>query len=299
MTRKGSTVRRSVDRFTAGEDGAAVRVRSDSLATEEPLEIRIARAEDVRGSRIDPSVAHRIAVTMRTPGADFDLVAGFLFTERILERADALEAIRYCADAEHQQYNVVTAILTRGTAFERESLQRNFYTTSSCGVCGKASIEAVLGPTCTPVEGRAAIGAATLIGLPEQLRSAQTVFERTGGLHAAALFSTGGEMVRLREDVGRHNAMDKLVGASLLAAELPWTDRVVFVSGRLSFELVQKASRAGVSILAGVSAPSSLAVELAEQAGITLAGFVRGERLCIRVESGSSASATTPEPERG
>lgn len=299
MTRKGSTVRRTVHRFTADEDEAAVRVRSDSLATEEPLEIRIARS-DVRGSRIDPTVAHRIAVTMRTPGADFDLVAGFLFTERIIERAEALEAIRYCTDAEHQQYNVVTAILTRGTAFEPASMQRNFYTTSSCGVCGKASIEAVLGPTCTPVEGTAAIGAATLLGLPEQLRSAQTVFERTGGLHAAALFSTGGEMVRLREDVGRHNAMDKLVGASLLAAELPWTDRVVFVSGRLSFELVQKAARAGVSILAGVSAPSSLAVELAEQAGITLAGFVRGER--FNVYTGREriiGVRTTPEPERG
>ncbi|HEX8904595.1 MAG TPA: formate dehydrogenase accessory sulfurtransferase FdhD, partial [Longimicrobiaceae bacterium] len=189
--------------------------------------------------------------------------------------ADEIASIRYCTEGE-QQYNVVSVILAPGASFDPEALRRNFYQTSSCGVCGKASIEAVMGPACARVESDVSISPEVVTLLPERLRAAQAVFERTGGLHAAGLFTPEGELVRAREDVGRHNAMDKLAGASLLERELPWGERVVVVSGRLSFELVQKAARAGAAVLAGVSAPSSLAVELAEQAGITLCGFVRG-----------------------
>ncbi|HEU0055245.1 MAG TPA: formate dehydrogenase accessory sulfurtransferase FdhD, partial [Longimicrobium sp.] len=161
--------------------------------------------------------------------------------------------------------------------FDPADLKRNFYATSSCGVCGKASIEAALGPACARVSSSISVSPEVLVSLPEKLREAQAVFARTGGLHGAAHFTADGALVRAREDVGRHNAMDKVVGAALLAGEAPLSDAIVLVSGRLSFELVQKAARAGIPVLAGVSAPSSLAVELAEQAGVTLAGFVRGE----------------------
>jgi FdhD protein len=172
-------------------------------------------------------------------------------------------------------------VLAPGAAFDPAALQRNFYQTSSCGVCGKASIEAVTGAACPRVESDLCVLPEVLVSLPAKLRAAQAVFERTGGLHAAGLFTAEGELLRVREDVGRHNALDKLVGASLLADELPWRERMVMVSGRLSFELVQKAARAGAALLAGVSAPSSLAVELAEACGLTLCGFVRGERFNV------------------
>ncbi|HSU16841.1 formate dehydrogenase accessory sulfurtransferase FdhD [Longimicrobium sp.] len=279
MTRKASTVRRRVEQVSVGDDGAARRARTDLLATEEPLEIRVAVASDLRGARLDDA-ATPVSVTMRTPGADFELAAGFLYTEGLIASADAISSIRYCTDGA-QQYNVVSVILAAGTRWDPASLQRNFYQTSSCGVCGKASIEAVMGPACARVESGLVVAPDVVTRLPDALRAAQAVFERTGGLHAAGLFTADGELVRAREDVGRHNAMDKLVGASLLERELPWGERIVMVSGRLSFELVQKAARAGAAVLAGVSAPSSLAVELAEQAGITLCGFVRGGRFNV------------------
>jgi len=274
--RKASTVRRTVEQVSVDGDGAARRARMDVLATEEPLEIRVAVAGALRGARLDDA-ATPVSVTMRTPGADFELAAGFLYTEGVIGSADAIGSIRYCTDGE-QQYNVVSVVLAAGTRWEPASLQRNFYQTSSCGVCGKASIEAVMGPACARIASDLVVSPEVVARLPDRLHEAQAVFERTGGLHAAGLFTAEGELVRAREDVGRHNAMDKLVGASLLERELPWGERIVMVSGRLSFELVQKAARAGAAVLAGVSAPSSLAVELAEQAGMTLCGFVRGGR---------------------
>lgn len=295
--RPGSTSRRVVEEVSLRGEGVARRRRRDTLATEEPLEIRLVRAEEA-ASRLEPGeAAHRVSVTMRTPGADFELAAGFLFTEGVVREGREIAAVRYCVDLPAdggQQYNVVNVFLAPGASFDPELLRRNFYTTSSCGVCGKASIEAVRGGGCPRVTAYLDLPAETLLDLPARLREAQAVFERTGGLHAAALFTADGELVRAREDVGRHNAMDKLVGASLLAGELPWSERVVLVSGRLSFELVQKAARAGAAVLAGVSAPSSLAVQLAEEAGMTLVGFLRegrfnvytgGERITSPAES--------------
>lgn len=292
MTRErpGSTSRRVVEEVSL-DGGELRRRRRDTLATEEPLEVRVARPED--------GVAHRVAVTMRTPGADFELAAGFLYGEGLLSHSREVAAIRYCVDPavdRAQRYNVVSVHLAPGVPFDPEMLRRNFYTTSSCGVCGKASIEAVRGAGCSVVESPLRVDAEMLLALPARLRSAQAVFERTGGLHAAALFTPAGELLRVREDVGRHNALDKLVGASLLVGELPLADRVVLVSGRLSFELVQKAARAGVAVLAGVSAPSSLAVELAEEAGVTLVGFLRGTR--FNVYTGGARIAPAAEPAR-
>jgi FdhD protein len=278
--RKASTVRRRVEQVSVAGGDPTRRERTDTLATEEPLEIRIVRSEDLRGGRIESDAATRIAVTMRTPGADFELAAGFLYGEGLIESGEAISTIRYCVDAE-QQYNVVNVVLARDVAWDPSSLARNFYATSSCGVCGKASIDAVVGPACARVESALSVSPDVLLSLPEKLRARQAVFERTGGLHAAALFTAEGELLAAREDVGRHNAMDKLAGASLLAGELPWGDRVVLVSGRLSFELVQKAARAGAAVLAGVSAPSSLAVELAEASGVTLVGFLRENRFNV------------------
>jgi FdhD protein len=279
--RRASTVRRTVEQVSVAADGSpARRARTDALATEEPLEIRVVRAEDVRGGRVPESAATRVAVTMRTPGADFELAAGFLFSEGLIDGPGSVSAVRYCVEAE-QRYNVVNVVLAPGAPFDPARLARSFYVASSCGVCGKASIEAALGPACARVESDVSVSAEVLVSLPEKLRAAQDVFERTGGLHAAALFTPGGELLAVREDVGRHNALDKLVGASLLAGELPWAERVVLVSGRLSFELAQKAARAGAAVLAGVSAPSSLAVELAEGAGVTLVGFLRGGRFNV------------------
>ncbi|HEU4562908.1 MAG TPA: formate dehydrogenase accessory sulfurtransferase FdhD [Longimicrobium sp.] len=289
MKRPGSTVRRSVEQVSVGDDGAARRVRSDVLAAEEPLEIRIVPAEAARGGSLD-AAAVPVSVTMRTPGADFELAAGFLYGEGLIGGGDAIAAIRYCTSGE-QQYNIVHVILSPGTPFDPASLTRNFYQTSSCGVCGKASIDAVMGPACSRVVSDLIVSPEVIVSLPEKLRAAQAVFERTGGLHAAGLFTVDGEPVRVREDVGRHNAMDKLVGASLLAGELPWGERIVMVSGRLSFELVQKAARAGAAVLAGVSAPSSLAVELAETAGVTLCGFVRGGRFNVYAGGGRIAGS--------
>jgi FdhD protein len=277
--RPGSSVRAQVDEIVVRDGVPVRRTRRDALATEEPLEIRVARAEDGRGRNLSDA-AHPLTVTMRTPGADFELAAGLLFAEGVVGAREDVASVSYCTDGE-QRYNVVNVVLASHVRFDPAAPVRPFLSTSACGVCGKASIEAAMGPGCASVGSDVTVDAETLLALPAKLREAQAVFERTGGLHAAALFTAAGDLVRLREDVGRHNALDKLVGASLLGGELPIDRHVVLVSGRLSFELVQKAARAGVAVLAGVSAPSSLAVSLAREAGMTLVGFLREARFNV------------------
>jgi FdhD protein len=248
----------------------------DLLAVEEPLEIRLG----------DKS----ISITMRTPGNDFDLAAGFLFTEGILHDAAEVREIRWSHQTNgnsRQIGNSVTVDLNPGVEVDLERLERHFYTSSSCGVCGKASIEAIEMQGCPVLPRNAPVVERSVVHLlPEALRRAQPVFERTGGLHAAALFSTDGTLKLLREDVGRHNAVDKLIGAEMLAGQTPLSDRLLFVSSRASFELVQKALMAGIPILAAVGAPSSLAVETAQRFNLTLLGFVRDSR--FNIYSGAS-----------
>jgi FdhD protein len=252
-------------------DGDEVRRRQEAVAGEEPLEIRAAGPGQA---------AVAVAVTMRTPGDDFELAAGFLFGEGLLASADEIESIRYCQDVERaeQAYNVLTVQLRR--RFDVGSLQRNFYATSSCGVCGKASIDQVA-VQCGPLEPGPVVRPDVLRALPDALRAGQGVFEATGGLHAAGLFTPDGGLVALREDVGRHNALDKLVGERMLARATPLSGHVALVSGRASFELVQKAAVAGIPVLCAVSAPSSLAVDAARRLGLTLVGFLRGTRLTV------------------
>lgn len=254
------TARRPVLRI--GADGSTRR-RPDSLAVEEPLELRV----DGRA----------LSVTMRTPGHDVELAHGFLLTEGVIGSAADLVTARYCdsVDAEGRNtYNVLDVALAPGVEPPDTTVERNFYTTSSCGVCGKASLDAVrLKTRFAPTGG--AVAWSVIGELPARLREAQKVFASTGGLHAAGLFTPSGAAVVVREDVGRHNAVDKVLGRALLDGRVPAADTVLQVSGRASFELVQKAAMAGVPVLAAVSAPSSLAVELADEVGITLVGFLR------------------------
>ncbi|MDH2428151.1 formate dehydrogenase accessory sulfurtransferase FdhD [Sphaerisporangium sp. TRM90804] len=256
------TVRRPILRLR----DAALSRRVDVLAAEEPLEIRL----DGRP----------LTVTMRTPGDDFDLAAGFLVSEGAVGSAADIGSIRYCAGATADglnTYNVLDVRLGPGVTAPAASLERNFYTTSSCGVCGKASLEAVRTVARWEVAGDPLRLDSEVIGaLPDRLRSAQRVFDRTGGLHAAGLFTPEGEALCVREDVGRHNAVDKILGWAVRGDELPLASTVLMVSGRASFELVQKAVMAGIPALAAVSAPSSLAAELAAECGLTLIGFLRG-----------------------
>lgn len=248
------------------DDGAS-RSRRDRVAVEEPLELRVAGPD---------GVTTRVAVTMRTPGDDFALAAGFLLTEGVLADASSIAQIRYCSDVEDeaQRYNVVTVHLRH--AFDATTLQRSFYATSSCGVCGKAAIEH-LEVACPVLVDDLRIDAAVLLELPDRLRAAQRAFDRTGGIHATGLFSATGELLLAREDVGRHNAMDKALGTRLIAGARP-VAAIALVSGRASFELVQKAAVAGCPVVVAVGAPSSLAVEVAADRGITLCGFVREGR---------------------
>jgi FdhD protein len=266
--------------------------RADALATEEPLEIR------VEGPGRRPL---QVAVTMRTPGGDFELAAGFLFTEGLVAPGD-VRRVAYCEDLDggEQRYNVVTVTLERD--LDPERLRRNFYATSSCGVCGKAALDDVE-IRCAPVSAGPQIEAAVLTALPERLREAQRVFDRTGGLHAAGLFSARGEEIAVREDVGRHNAVDKVIGERYLSGKVPLADHVLQVSGRASFEIVQKAAVAGIPIVAAVSAPSSLAVEAGERFGQTIVGFVRdgganvythAERVVDRPDQATVASRSEP-----
>jgi FdhD protein len=238
--------------------------RADTLAAEEPLEIR------VEGPDQEPV---QVPVTMRTPGGDFELAVGFLFTEGLVAPGE-VRRVAYCDDLgdQEQRYNVVT--VTLGRPFDAGRLRRNFYATSSCGVCGKAALDDVE-VRCAPVSAGPVIAAAVLTSLPDRLRAAQRVFDRTGGLHAAGLFTAEGGPITIREDVGRHNAVDKVIGERYLAGDLPLAGRILQVSGRASFEIVQKAAVAGIPIVAAVSAPSSLAVEAGERFGQTIVGFVR------------------------
>ena len=226
-----------------------------------------------------------LTVTMRTPGNDFDLAVGFLVSEGVLTSAEEVSAVRYCAGATSDggnTYNVVDVALAVGVAPPSASLERNFYTTSSCGLCGKASLDAVRTTAKWSVaEDALRLDVDVLISLPDKLRAAQRVFDNTGGLHAAALFSDDGTMLCIREDVGRHNAVDKVIGWALQSGRLPLRTTVLVVSGRASFELVQKAVMAGIPLLAAVSAPSSLAVDLAVENGLTLVGFLRGTSLNV------------------
>jgi FdhD protein len=241
--------------------------RPDTLATEEPMEIRAGGPGQEAAS---------VAVTMRTPGGDFELAVGFLFTEGLIAPAD-VRRVAYCDDLadDEQRYNVVTVSLER--PFDHEALRRNFYATSSCGICGKATLDDVA-VHCEAVAAGPNVPAGVLVSLPDRLRAKQRVFDRTGGLHAAGLFTPEGELVSLREDVGRHNAVDKVIGEQVLAANVPLEDRILQVSGRLSFEIVQKAAVAGIPIVSAVSAPSSLAVSAGERFGVTVVGFVRDGR---------------------
>ncbi len=251
-----------------------VREIRDRVAVEEPMEIRLEVPVAGGGAR-----THQVAVTMRTPGHDFGLAAGFLFSEGLVGRKDDLRTLSYCTGPEAQEYNVVSATLAPGASFDPALLNRNFYTTSSCGVCGKASLEAVEIRGCTRFpEGAGPRWSSELLqGLPAVLREGQGVFRRTGGLHAAALARPDGRLEVLREDVGRHNAVDKVVGQLLLDDRLPAGDGLLVVSGRASFEILQKALAAGIPGVAAVGAPSSLAVDVARRFGMTLVGFLRGD----------------------
>ena len=244
----------------------------DLLAVEEPLEIRLGYGET------NDRQQRSISVTMRTPGNDFELALGFLFTENVIQNLTQVHTIRYCTDLGRQEAteNIIRVELNPGVAVDLSTTERNFYTTSSCGVCGKASIDAIRTTACPVLSpARPLIDADLIHTLPGKLREAQAVFEHTGGLHAAALFDSSGRLLLLREDVGRHNALDKMIGAGLQAGLLPLSDSLVFLSGRISFELVQKALVAGVPLVAAVGAPSSLAVQMADEFGMTLLGFVR------------------------
>ena len=267
------TERRKVIRIRDG----VVSTRPDTLVAEEPLEIRLN--------------GKPLAITMRTPGDDFALAAGFLVSEGVLAEQSDLQNIVYCAGATvdgSNTYNVVDVKTAPGVVIPDITLERNVYTTSSCGLCGKASLDAVRTTARWPIDDThggdtppVRIDVELLAGLPDQLRAAQRVFDRTGGLHAAALFTEDGELLDIREDVGRHNAVDKLVGRALQNGGLPLSRTVLLVSGRASFELAQKAVMAGIPVLAAVSAPSSLAVDLAAETGLTLVGFLRGSSMNV------------------
>lgn len=250
--------------------------KDDVLAVEEPLEIRV--GFDDGGKRI-----HRaVSITMRTPGDDGDLAAGFLFTEGVLSSRSQIKEIRHCRPAKAgTPNNTIRVELNDGFTVDLKHLERNFYTTSSCGVCGKASIDALATGVKKLSNDDIKISADVIHSLPDKLRHAQAVFETTGGLHASGIFDLRGNLISVAEDVGRHNALDKVIGRAFMDGELPLSEKILLVSGRLSFELVQKALMAGIPIIAAVGAPSSLAIELASEMGMTVAGFVRNGRFNV------------------
>ncbi len=255
-------------------EAGRVRRQADQLATEEPLEIRLVAGAERR----------TVAVTMRTPGADFELAAGFLLAEGIISNRDAIHRITYCVDPDvdaEQRYNIVNVALRARALPDLASLERHFLMTSACGVCGKASLDALHLRGCAPVAPGPEIAPDVITSLPERLRAAQGLFSATGGLHAAGLFDSQGNLLALREDVGRHNALDKVLGWALLHGAMPLAEHIVLVSGRVSYEIVQKCLAAGVPLICAISAPSSLAVAVAQEFGITLVGFLRGARFNI------------------
>jgi len=261
------TTRRKASRLTAGQ----ATNRAETLVVEEPLEIRVNGVP--------------VTVTMRTPGSDVELAQGFLLTEGVIARRDDVQSVRYCTGRDPEgvnNYNVLDVTLRPGVPAPEVDVTRNFYTTSSCGVCGKASLDAVrLSSRHPPGDDPATVSAAELTAMPAQLRAAQKVFATTGGLHGAALFDRDGTLRVVREDIGRHNAVDKLVGWAVESDLVPLAGNVLLVSGRASFELTQKAVMAGIPILAAVSAPSSLAVDLATESGLTLVAFLRGDSMNV------------------
>ncbi|MGV0699325.1 formate dehydrogenase accessory sulfurtransferase FdhD [Mycolicibacter sinensis] len=259
------TQRRRVSHLAAG--GATQ--RPETLAVEEPLEIRLDGTP--------------LSVTMRTPGSDVELAQGFLLTEGIISGRGDVVSARYCGDrGGPNTYNVLDVTLAPGVPAPAVDVTRNFYTTSSCGICGKASLQAVqLASRHCPGDDPVRVTAAAITAMPDRLRSAQDVFDRTGGLHAAALFSSDGSVLVVREDIGRHNAVDKVIGWALERDRIPLSGTVLLVSGRASFELTQKAVMAGIPVLAALSAPSSLAVDLASQSGLTLVAFLRGDSMNV------------------
>ena len=242
--------------------------KADNLAAEEPLEIRIE--------------GHNIAVLMRTPGNDRDLAAGFLVTEGIVQSLNDIFEIAVCGEpaADSDETNVVNVTLKNPAGFDAKKFSRNLFASSSCGICGKTSIESIARQF-APIKSELKIPASLLLGLPSRLSAAQKTFRLTGGLHACALFEQDGTLLALREDVGRHNALDKLIGDALFQNRLPLNRQILLLSGRVSFEMVQKALAAGVAIIAAISAPTSLAVEFARANNQTLVGFLRGEEMNI------------------
>jgi FdhD protein len=273
---------RSVDLTQVSEwDNGHVRRKEDYLAAEEPLEIRIG--------------TEPLSVTMRTPGHDVELAAGFLFTEGLVERRDQILSLETDLPDEGNRGNLVRAELAAGAVPDMEKLRRNFFAASSCGICGKASIDSVRARTLRPPNPAFRLDAGVLLQLPGILRASQAVFGRTGGLHAAALFDAAGKLLVLREDIGRHNAVDKVIGWALLEGRLPLADTVLLVSGRGGFEIIQKAIVAGLPVVASVSAPSGLAVQLAREMQLTLIGFLRERRFVIY--SGEERIVPEPEPD--
>jgi FdhD protein len=283
LPRRGIEITR-VTEWNAGQVGR----HADELAAEEPLEIRVGDQP--------------LSVTMRTPGHDLELAAGFLFTEGLLQRREQILSLQSVSDAANGSHgNIVRAQLVPELLPAIADVQRNFYAASSCGICGKASIDSVRLRTLARPDSSFRVAARLLCGLPQRLRDAQDIFGRTGGLHAAALFDGDGKLLVLREDIGRHNAVDKVAGWALREGRIPLNSHILLVSGRTGFEIAQKAIAAGLPVLASVSAPSSLAVQLAREMGLTLAGFLRGERFVlysgeerILLEIGDTRAADRP-----
>lgn len=263
---------RTMETDVVALEGVQRSAKSDVVVTEEPLELRLS----------DGTRTRTLAITMRTPGNDFELAAGFAFNESILADREGLAGMTYCLDADldpAQQYNIVTLQCDR-PAFDRNAkrLERHFTTNSSCGICGSAQLQSMRDLGMTPLDDDVAVPASLLYALPERMREQQRIFTSTGGLHAAALFDEHGECVTVREDVGRHNAFDKLVGWGFLNGRLPFARSIALVSGRASYEIVQKAVAARIPVLCSVSAPSSLAISVAREFNVTLIGFLRDDR---------------------
>lgn len=264
--RPGRSTGVSITRY----EGAHASGAHDDVVTEEPLEIRLRAGEETR----------TLAVTMRTPGNDLELAAGFLFSESLVHSRDEIAEINYCVDPSvdpEQRYNIVNVDLRSNTHLDASRFERHFTMNSSCGVCGKANLEALADAGVKPIHDDVRASMSTIYALPDRMREAQKTFATTGGLHAAALFHADGSFVVAREDIGRHNALDKLIGWALMNDHVPLAARILFVSGRASYEILQKAAVARIPIVCAISAPSSLAIDVAREFNITLLGFVRGE----------------------
>ena len=275
-----SRLRKTKRRIWTVKSGRMQR-KSDLLATEEPLEIQLSASSS--GQQNGRYQQRTIAITMRTPGNDYELAAGFLYSEGVIQQKDEITQMTYCVGEkrEQQEYNLLNVGLNRSQLPELPHLERHFFTNSACGICGSTLLDDLHNRRLPPLDHDRAVTSTVLNSLPNTLRAKQILFESTGGLHAAALFDRVGKLITVREDVGRHNAVDKLVGWALLNKQLPLSDKIIMVSGRASYELLQKCVVAGAPIFCAVSAPSSLAVEIAAEFGVTLVGFLRDQRFNI------------------